>query len=464
MDDLRDLARRVVAARGSRTWDGYERFKPILADYQLRLIDDVRPLISRHWGRRTGKTTAVIGKALKVFGQHTNARVFYFAPTGEQGVDIIWEELQQYSREFDLGLTPHWSEKWWSLDGRRLEIFSFHDRSDVARARGRKAHFVDIDEAQLAPDWFKAECEEALMPVTLDYRGQVWANGTPGPVADGFFFDACHEQKWACEEPITAAQNPFFLRQGRDALAEARQMYGLTEDSYTYKREWLGQWIVDPDKLVYVIPETAIRPMADAVYANVYGLDFGFSDKDALGRVSVNARRDRVHLGWIEEWDGKQTNHELFAKIRKQQEKHPGQVMFDPAGHTTKKTIQTYRVDAPEILWEMAEKSRKVEFIQTLNDDLRSGVATVEPGSPMIREARRLRWKRPGVVATDADHSDLGDAWLYSHRRARDLLRALPEPVAAKAYDPFDDYMKRQQEQQRASHRGYFADRRRGLG
>lgn len=462
---LLELARRVVDTRGTRRWDGYERFKPILGDYQVRLIDDQRPLVSRHWGRRTGKTTAVIGKTLKVFGASPIAKVFYFAPTGEQGVDIIWEELQQYNRQFDLGLKDHWSEKTWTLDGRRLEIFSFHDRSDVARARGRKAHLVVIDEAQEAPEWFAKECEAAIMPVTLDYLGQVWATGTPAPIADGFFFEACHRPEWSCEEPVTAAANPFFVRQGRDPLREARERFHLSEDSVTYQREWLGLWIVDPEALVYAIPAKAVGAGPEQTYAHVYGLDFGFRDKDALARVTVDLLRQRVHLAHIAEWDGRQTNHELFAKILKAQETHPGPVVFDPAGHTTKKTIETYRNDAPKILWVMAEKSRKVEFIQTLNDDLRAGVATVETGSPMIREARRLRWKRPGVLAVDADHSDLGDAWLYAHRYARDMLRSLPEPVPKKEYDPFEDYQRRQQEAEaNAARRGYFAGRARDLG
>jgi|SRR6185312_6543420 len=464
-DDIRELARRVVAARGARTWDGYQRFRGILAPYQLRLIDSERPLIARHWGRRTGKTTAFIGKTLKTFELNANARVFYFAPTGEQGVDILWEELQAYNRDFDLGLREHWSDKWWTLDNRKLEVFSFHDRSDVERARGRKAHLVEIDEAQLAPDWFGHQCESAIMPVTLDYLGQVWATGTPAPSADGFFFDACHESKWECEPPVTAADNPFFTRQGRDPLREARERFNLAEDSVTYRREWLGLWIVDPDALVYAIPDKAVMAAPAAFYAHVYGLDFGFRDKDAMGRVDVDQARSRAHLGWIEEWDGKQTNHQLFERILQQQERFPGPVVFDPAGHTTKKTIETFRNDAPKIMWVMADKQRKIEFIQTLNDDLRSGVATVEPDSPMLREARRLRWRRPGALAVDADHSDLGDAWLYAHRYARDLLRALPEPPPPrKQFDPFDEYMKRQEKGPQASHRGYFADRRRGLG
>lgn len=459
-----DLARRLVDARRDLP-SPYARFRRILGPEQMAVVDDEHPLVAVCCGRRAGKTTAFIGKALKVFDREPRAAVFYFAPTGEQGVDILWEDLRLYNTTHGLGLVEHWSEKWWTLGGRKIEVFSFNDRQDVARARGRKSHLVGIDEGQLGPDWFATEIEQAVMPTTLDYRGQVLVMGTPAPVADGFFHDACHETNgsWSNDHHWTAAENPFFT--GRDPLAEARQMYNLAEDGVTYQREWLGLWIVDPDALVYVIPPLAVVTGPGSYFKHVYGLDFGFRDKDAMARVDIDALRQRAHLGWIAEWDGHQTNHRLFERILEQQARFPGPVVFDPAGHTTKKTIETFRSDAPQVQWVMAEKARKVEFIQILNDDMRAGRATVEPGSPMIKEARRLRWKRPGKVAEDADHSDLGDAWLYPARYARDMLRALPKKAPRPELDPFDEVMrKRAEAAQQETRDGYFANRLRDLG
>ena len=472
-DDLGEMVAqlaRLTAVAPRVDWPGYLRFRSILGPEQLELVDDTRPLVSADPGRRGGKTTAVIGKTLKVFSERPRAKAFYFAPTGEQGVDILWESMQRYNREMDLGLKEHWSEKWWTLDSRKLEIFSFHDRDDVERARGRAADFVDVDEAQLAPSWFARQFEAAILPTTLDYLGQAWATGTPGPVAEGFFFDACHElDKWSAAHHWTCAQNPFF--RGRDPLAEVRERFHFTEDSITYLREWLGLWIVDPDALVYFIPPAAQVSRVGAWHGHILGLDLGWKDHDAIAAVGIEPLRQWSHLRHMET-QGQQTNHQLFARLLVLAEKFPGPrtadgktspiVVYDPAGHATKKTIETFRSDAPGIIWVEADKREKVQSIEWLNNDLREGTTTVEPSCSMVREALRLRWKRPGKVAEDADHSDQGDAWLYSWRYARNLLRKLPKPVQTGPVDPFDEHMAKLKAQGEQSN--YFAARVRRVG
>jgi hypothetical protein len=453
---LEELAARYVRARGSAGSGAYERFRAILGPDQLSLLDDPATLVSAHPGRRSGKTTAVIGKTLQKFEQRATAKVFYFAPTGEQGVDILWETLQTYNRDLDLGLREHWSDRWWTRGQRRLEVFSFHDRDDVERARGRWADFVDVDEAQLAPDWFTKKFVSAILPVIVDYQGQAWATGTPGEVADGFFFEACHDvQKWSADHHWTANQNPFFMRQGRDVLAEQLALHHWTPDNTTFRREWKGEWVVDPDALVYYIPDEAVRTVVGPWYGNIIGLDLGWKDHDAIGVVGVEPLRQWSHLRHMET-KGQQTNHQLFRRILDLAPAFTGPagasgqpcpiVVYDPAGHATRKTIETFRTDAPQIMWVEADKKEKVQAIEWLNNDLREGTHTVEAGCSMIREAKRLRWKRPGKLAEDADHSDQGDGWLYPWRYARDLLRKLPKKATAAEVTPFDQHLKAMRE------------------
>lgn len=482
-DPLRALASRVVAAkaRTAPKWDGYHRFRAILGPEQLALVDDASPLVGADPGRRSGKTTAFLGRALKAFNEHRRAGVAYFAPSDEQGVDIVWEDIRDYNTRFDLGLRERWSERWWTQGTSRIEVLGFNSRKDVERARGRKFHLVWIDEAQLGPEWFTKYVVSAVLPTTLDYRGQVYATGTPSEVAEGFFFDVIHGGQWSSEHHWTANQNPFFLAAGRDALAEAREMYGLSEESVTYRREWLGLWIIDPDALVYFIPDEAVKPSAGPWYGNVLGLDLGWKDHDAISAVGVGHDRQASHLRHMET-KGQQTNHQLFRRLLELAEHFPGPtvrdasgdvkqsgpvVVYDPAGHATKKTIETFRSDAPAIHWIEADKREKVQAIEWLNNDLREGSHSVEPGNSILREAKRLRWKKPGKVAEDADHSDQGDAWLYAHRHARSWLRRLPKETAKPAAtSPFEEYMQRLKAQQALTNRrqGYFADRGRQVG
>lgn len=448
-DEYRRLASQLAGLRSPKS--AYERFRRILGPEQLALCEDDSPQIAAHPGRRAGKTTSVLGKTLRAFAKRPGANVFYFAPTNEQGFGIVWEDLLKFNNKFKLGLEPRVTELAFASGQSRFEIFGFYNQKDVERARGRKCDLAIVDEAGLGPDWFSYFLSDVLAPTLLDYNGQLVLIGTPGPAASGPFFDACHAlEGWSNRHHWTCAHNPFFA--GRDPLAEARQRYNLAEDSITYKREWLGQWIVDPDALVYYIPPPALRPWDGKAFSHVYGLDLGWNDADAISRISISPDRSISHLTHMEA-TSQQTNHQLFARLRALQAEHPGPVVFDPAGHATRKTIETFSFDAPEIQWVIAEKSRKVEFIQLLNDDLRSGKTFVDPqlAALMVKEATRLRWKKPGKLASDAAHSDPGDAWLYPWRYARDMLRELPgqapPPVVKTPYELEMERMKREQQQ-----------------
>lgn len=432
---------------------GFTRFNEILSTRQQAVVDDQSPQIAMCTGRRSGKTTTFIAKVGQKFDAYRAARCAYFAPSDKQGVAIIWEDIREYNRMFDLGLDEHWSDKQWSREGATLEVIGFNSRRDSERARGRKFHLVCCDEVQGAPEWFAAFIVDVVAPTTLDFRGQIVVAGTPSPTASGFFYDAYHAREgWSNGYHWTCAENPYFINQGRDPLREARERYSLAEDSITYRREWLGEWIVDPDALVYYIPPGAIRavPANQQWHYNVTGLDLGWRDNDAIAVVGVDLQRQWCHLRHIEA-KSQQTNHQLFARLKELQAVFPGPVVFDPAGHATTKTIETFRGDAPQIIWEQAEKSRKVEFIQTLNDDLRSSRAFVETDSLIIKEATRLRWKRPGQLAEDADHTDIGDAWLYASRRARDLLRELPKEEDRSRETPYDRFQRAQKEKAKAT-------------
>lgn len=460
------LARAVLRAQERHEPPGWRAFQDTLGAEQRALRDDPAALVAADPGRRAGKTTTFIGKSLKVLRRGGPAGICYFAPSDEQGVDIVWEDVREYNHRYELGLRERWSERCWSWGTSKIEVLGFNARKDAERARGRKFRLVWIDEAQLAPDWFAELVQAAIMPTTLDYRGQVYATGTPGPVADGFFFDAIHGQEWSSGHHWTCNQNPFFVAQGRDALAEARAMYGLTEDSITYRREWLGLWVVDPDALVYYIPDEAIIDVVPATwYAHALGLDLGYNDMDAIAAMGVEELRRFSVLRYCE-GISKQNNHQLFARVRKLAPLYPGidgkppTVVYDPAGHATRKTIETFRVDAPDIHWTEADKKEKIQAIEWLNTDLRTGKTFVEKGSPMIKESRRLRWKRPGKLAEDATHSDLGDAWLYAQKYVRNLLRELPVAKPKVLKDPFSEFMAKQEDATNA-HTGYFAGRKR---
>lgn len=435
---IKELARAVVAHKSTSV--SYARFRKALGSRQLAVVDDDSPQISVLGGRRSGKSTSALAKWTKLIEHKPACQVGYFAPSQDQAEGIVWRTFQDANRRYGLGLEEHRSNLKWTRGQSTLELFGFHTERQADAARGRWFDLLFVDEAQMGAPWFGDFLKAVLLPTLHDYNGQLVIMGSAGKVCDGFFYDSCLSPRgWAHMHIGTCADNPHFV--GRDPLKEARDKYGFTENDPIYQQEWLARWVVDPDALVYVILDRAVRKApVHAWSSHVFGLDFGFKDADALAVMSVDEYRQTSHLREVHEMPGNQTNHQLFDRICALHKLYPGApVVFDPAGHTTNKTIETFRQDAPQIAWVAAEKTRKVEYIRLLNNDIRAGLTTVETGCPMVDIARRLRWKRPGVVGADAAHTDAGDAWLYSWRWARNLLRELPN--TQKPADPFDEYL-----------------------
>jgi hypothetical protein len=81
-----------------------------------------------------------------------------------------------------------------------------------------------------------------------------------------------------------------------------------------------------------------------------------------------------------------------------------------------------------------AEKSRKFEYIELLNDSLRTGRFFARENGKFAEDARLVEWDRDKstgdrLVVSDRFHSDITDAVLYAYRES---LHFLSEPTIDK--------------------------------
>lgn len=451
-----DLARAIMAnvirlraASGIRRDDGFDRLRALLGPEQLALCDDPSALSAACTGRRAGKTTTFIGRAGRSWHRRPDARLIFVGPTIDDAVDILWDDLARWNKECELGMVEHWSDRQWTHGPGTLDFAGFATRKQADKLRGKKYHLVWIDEAQLGPSWFEYFVQESLLPTLLDFGGDVVMTGTPGIVADGLFFDAVTGSLWSNRHHWTARENPFF--KGRDPFQELQDRLKLTPGTAAYKREWLGQWVVDPDALVYRIPDEVQVAKAGPWFKTVLGLDLGFNDNDALAAVGISQDRQTTHLRHAEQARG-QTNAKLLART-KELAVHVGarEVVCDEGG-LGKKIVETFRQECPGLTWIAAEKDRKLEHIELLNSDMAEGKHTVEPGNLVVKDALRVRWGNRGKIDEKGFHSDVCDAWLYPYRYARKLLRELPKEQQSRD-KVMDEYFARlaREEQERRS-------------
>jgi hypothetical protein len=83
---------------------------------------------------------------------------------------------------------------------------------------------------------------------------------------------------------------------------------------------------------------------------------------------------------------------------------------------------------------EAAEKNRKVEFIELLNDDLRTKKLKAFQGSIFQEDCMLVQWDKESKIRnperpkiSDSYHSDICDAVLYAWRECRHFLSEQPK-------------------------------------
>ena len=102
------------------------------------------------------------------------------------------------------------------------------------------------------------------------------------------------------------------------------------------------------------------------------------------------------------------------------------------------KKIQEELIHRYSLNVEAAEKSRKVEFIELLNDDLSRGIFKAFSNSAFQEDAARVQWDRESKIRnpekpkiSNIFHSDICDAVLYGWRACRHYLyHAVAAPPA----------------------------------
>jgi hypothetical protein len=261
-----------------------------------------------------------------------------------------------------------------------------------------------------------------LLPAIQDYDGDLWVTGTPGPVPAGYFFNVSTGGGWS-HHGWTAFDNPWILRKSgrtsRQHLDAELARRGISEDDPGIQREWFGRWAYDPRALVFawtransfdVLPEAAQWEYA-------IGVDLGFDDADAIAVLAWTPTRPAVWL--VEEWVGsKQSITQLAERLAALGTKYSPRAVVADTGALGKKIVdeinRRYRMGITA-----AEKVRKLEHIELLNDALRSGRFYARANGPFAQDAMRVEWDRERPEApkiSDRFHSDITDAVLYAYR------------------------------------------------
>lgn len=409
---------------------------------QIDFIRDDAQFKTAVCSRRAGKTVACAADLLNTAITHANVVCLYITLKRVNAKRIIWPELLRLNREYSLGGTPNESDlsMKFNHNGSVIYCSGAKDKSEIENFRGLALKKVYIDECQSFRPHIEELIDDVISKALFDYSGQLCLIGTPGMVPAGYFFSCANSNAWS-HHAWTMFNNPFLERKsGKPVLTLIQndcERMGVPITHPKIQRECYGRWVTDLESLVFKYDAAKnhygqIDTSRDWEF--VIGVDLGFDDADAIAVIGWHKHERRTFL--VEEIvKNKQGITELSAQVEALINKYnPMKVVMDSGGLGKKIAEEMRKRYTLPIV--AAEKSRKFEFIELLNDAMRCERFFAKNNSRFAQDSLLVEWdfdkSRPDkMVVADGYHSDICDAVLYAFREALHWL-AEPAPVKIK--------------------------------
>ena len=438
-----------ITTGNSRIEDTYD----IRVDSPTNLYTLANGLVTHNSGKSESCAADLIFTCL----ENSNVNCLYVTLTRVSAKRIIWSIIKRVIVDYNIPILRY-NNTDLSVEfknGSVLYISGAKDSSEIERFRGMSLKKIYIDECQSFRSYIKELIDDVLVPAMWDVNGTLCLIGTPGPIPAGFFYDCTHNPAWA-NHRWNIFDNPWILKKSGKTpeviLAEERSRKGISESDPGYQREALGLWVKDDNALVFKFNKhlnVATEIPQNLTY--IFGIDLGYNDADAIAVMGFDYKHDTVYL--VEEFvQSKQTISDLVKVIKRLDAKYKPVKMVIDAGALGKKIAEEIK-QRHAIPVEAAEKQRKSEYIELLNDDLRTSKLKVLPGSRFEEDCYLLQWNMDEPtkrIISDSYHSDICDSVLYSWKECKHYIPKTNVVVPPKNTDAYMDMLEEREAEKMA--------------
>lgn len=397
-----------------------------LFDKQLSFVEDPAPYKIAVCSRRSGKTVACAAHLIDTAIKNKEVVCLYITLSANNAKKLVWRELLKINNAKGLGGVANISELSMSFpNGSIIYASGAKDTSEIEKFRGMALKLCYIDECQSFREYIAELIDDIIEPALLDHNGQLCLIGTPGPIPIGYFYDCSTNKEWS-HHAWTFFDNPHVAAKAgkthQELLNRVLKRRGVQMSNPGIQREYFGRWVFDSDSLLIKYNEKInhfdeLPP--NLTWNYVMGIDVGFNDADA---ICILAWSDDSPVTYLvdEVIMPKQGITELANQIKALQLKYPISKMVMDMGALGKK-IGEELIRRHQIPVEPAEKTRKMENIELMNDALRTGKLMAKGASRFAQDSYLIeidkdKSKPDKLVVSDRFHSDICDAVLYSFK------------------------------------------------
>jgi len=394
---------------------------------QDAFIEDPSRFLAAQCSRRAGKSNGLALKFFRTLEKYPGSQCIYMATTRESAFSIMWGILQEHNDKYHLGCK--FLESRLTMvhpNGAKLRLLGADSKNFIKRIKGIKSPGVAVDEAQDFGTHLQSLIDDVLTPTISDYTdGWLALTGTPGAVPNGYFFELTQQRQYGYSlHAWTALDNPHMPNAAKfiDELKIKRQW---SDDNPTLLREWRNKWVLDVQSLWVRYNEKVNhfielpKLSGSATYKYIMGVDIGFNDADAIAILAWTEGSPTTYL--VEELlTRKQGVTDLAKQIEGFRKKYDVDKIVIDAGALGKKVAEEL-IRRHQIPIEAADKTRKQENVEFLNDSLRIGTFKAKSGSQFARDSYlvQIDWDKSTpdkIVIKKHPHSDIIDAVLYAFK------------------------------------------------
>lgn len=407
---------------------------------QNDFVENTARFIAAQCSRRAGKSNALALRFFNTMKKYPGAQCIYIALTRDSARSIMWPVLMEHDEKYKIGC--QFLESRLTVvhpNGASLRLVGADSKNFIRRLKGVKSPGIAIDEAQDFGSHLQSLIDDVLTPTISDYAdGWLALTGTPGPVPNGYFFEVTQELKYGYEvHKWTVLDNPY-MPNAKEFIEELKKKRGWTDTNPTLLREWKNNWILDVQSLWIHYNEKfnnydTLIQNGSVKYNYIIGVDIGYRDADAIAVLAWSEQHNTTFL--VEEIiTSKQDITDLADQLKKLQTKYkPDKIVMD-AGALGKK-IHEELLRRHQIAIEAADKTRKQENVEFLNDALRLGAFKAKSSSRFAIDSYlvQIDWDKSTpdrIIIKKQPHSDIIDAVLYAFKAslAYTFAATLPSP------------------------------------
>lgn len=413
-----------------------------LFDKQLAFVEDPSPFKIAVCSRRAGKTVACAAHMMHVAINAPNIVCVYITLSAANAKKLIWKELKKINRDFKLDGEPSEADLTITFpNGSMVWASGAKDKSDVEKFRGHAIKLCYIDECQSFREYIEDLIDDIIEPALLDYDGALCLIGTPSAIPTGYFHDCAEVSDTWSKHKWTFFDNPHMvLKSGKthqELLARVLKRRGIPITHPSIQREYFGKWEHDSESLLitYDKNKNDFDNIPNNTYHYIMGIDIGFKDADAICILAYSEHEPTTYL--IEELvTTKQGITELVAQIQALDQKYKVSKMVMDMGGLGKK-IGEEMIRRYQIPVEAADKVRKMENIELMNDALRTKRLMAKSTSRFAQDSYLVEIDKDKstperIKVSDRFHSDIIDAVLYAFKCSPAYAYTAPPPPKPK--------------------------------